>query len=270
MLHSQSADREESPSQVVRLTTCQWSSELASPAVDEIRVCCVPLEHPPLPITDLFGCLAADERNRAERYLVVKPRHQFIATRGILRLLLGNILGIAPEKVPIGYTGVGKPILLGISSALHFNVTHTDGLGLIALASHVIGVDVEKIRPIANPEGLIARFFSPAEQATYLLLDPLKRRAGFFRGWTCKEALIKAAGLSVAYLDEFDVELNPDEPAKLLAARHPGLAGTEWGLAAWIPAEGYSAAVAVEGVREVATELAEPREDRRGSVAGNR
>ncbi len=259
MLQSQSVDREESPSRVVRLTTCQWSPELASPAVDEIRVCSVPLEHPPLPITELFGCLAADERDRAERYLVVKPRQQFIVTRGILRLLLGTILGVAPEKVPIGYTGVGKPIVLGISDALHFNVTHTDGLALIALASRVIGVDVEQIRPIANLEGLVARFFSPAEQAAYLLLDPLKRLAGFFRGWTCKEALIKAAGLSVAYLDEFDVELNPDESAKLLAARHPALAATEWGIAAWIPAEGYSAAVAIKGVREVATELGEPR-----------
>jgi 4'-phosphopantetheinyl transferase len=206
----------------------------------------------------LLGCLAADERDRAERYLVVKPRHQFIVTRGILRLLLGNILGVTPEKVPIGYTGVGKPILLGISDALHFSVTHTDGLALIALASRVIGVDVEQIRPIANPEGLVARFFSSAEQAEYLSIDPSKRLAGFFRGWTCKEALIKAAGLSVAYLDEFDVELNPDEPAKLLAARHPGLAGTEWGLAAWIPAEGYSAAVAVKGVSEVGAELGRP------------
>lgn len=258
MLQSQSANREESPSRVVRLTTCQWSSEIASPAVDEIQVCCVPLEHPPLPISELLGCLAADERDRAERYLVVKPRHQFIVTRGILRLLLGNILGVTPEKVPIGYTGVGKPILLGISDALHFSVTHTDGLALIALASRVIGVDVEQIRPIANPEGLVARFFSSAEQAEYLSIDPSKRLAGFFRGWTCKEALIKAAGLSVAYLDEFDVELNPDEPAKLLAARHPGLAGTEWGLAAWIPAEGYSAAVAVKGVSEVGAELGRP------------
>jgi 4'-phosphopantetheinyl transferase len=45
-------------------------------------------------------------------------------------------------------------------------------------------------------------------------------------------------------LDDFDVELHPDRPPAVLAARDPALAGP-WGLTAWSPADGYAAAVAV-------------------------
>lgn len=255
MLQPGTTNREEPPRRIVRLTTSPWSPRIASIATDEVHVCSVPLENPPLPIPTLLGCLTADERERADRFRVPKPRVQFITARGILRLLLGNILGMHPEKVPIGYTGIGKPILQGLSDTLQFNVTHTDGLALIALARWRVGVDIERIRPMENPEGLVARFFSPVERTRFSSLDPSKQLNGFFRGWTCKEALIKAAGLSVAYLDEFDVELNPDEPATLLAARHQELSSSEWGLAAWAPAMGYLAAVAVEGVKEVEMNL---------------
>jgi 4'-phosphopantetheinyl transferase len=220
-------------------------------AVDEIRVLTVPLEHPPHPVEELIGHLTVDERERADRFRVEKPRHQFITTRGLLRLTLGKILGMAPEKAPIGYTGAGKPFLQGISDAPHFNVAHTDGLALIALAKRTIGVDVERVRAIASLEGLVGRFFSSAEQECYHSLDPAKQLAGFFRAWTCKEALLKAVGSSVAYLDLFDVELHPDRPAKLLATKHPGLAGAEWHLAALDSADGYVAAVAVVGAGDI-------------------
>src|SRR5207249_3409952 len=112
------------------------------------------------------------------------------------------------------------------------------------------------VRAVADPEGLVGRFFSAAERDAYLALPAELRPAGFFRGWTCKEAVIKAAGLSVAYLDGFDVELHPQRPAALLACRHPALVGTDWALAAWEPAGGYAAALAVEGAGELRLECA--------------
>jgi 4'-phosphopantetheinyl transferase len=251
MRHSNQADQGPDPSRVFRLAVCRWSEEFLPLADDEIRVLEIPLECPPYSETELFTHLRPDERSRANRFLVPKPRHQFVVTRGLLRLLLGRILKVYPQEVPIEYTGVGKPVLQGIDVDLHFNVSHTDGLALIALCKRVVGVDVERLRPLGDAAGLVSRFFSPAEQTGFFSLDPDLRINGFFRGWTCKEALIKAVALSVAYLDEFDVELNPLLPASLLAARHPGLLGTEWGLAAWEPGEGYAAAVAVEGVKEI-------------------
>jgi 4'-phosphopantetheinyl transferase len=231
-----------------RLQVVRWTAGSSwSPGPGEVRVCVIPLDRPPVDAGELFGCLTTDERVRAERYGVARARQQFVVGRGLLRRMLGDCLGIAPLEVPITYAGAGKPALAESHAGLHFNVTHTDGLALIALARRPVGIDVERVRPVADPEGLVGRFFSAAEREVFLALPSELRPAGFFRGWTCKEAVIKAAGLSVAYLDGFDVELHPGRPAALLAARHPALAGTGLGLAAWAPAGGYAAAVAVEG-----------------------
>lgn len=233
-----------------RLNLSGWSPGIDSIAEDEVRVVVIPLDRGPVN-QELLAYLTEDERERAIRYRVEKAHHQFVTTRGILRLLLGKLLQIDPANVPIGYTGAGKPILEIDPPPLHFNVTHTDGLALIALAQRKLGIDVERLRTVANPEGLVTRFFSPAEQSEFLALDESRKMAGFFRGWTSKEALIKAAGFSVAYLDTFDVQLNPDQPARLLASRHPELMSCQWALAGLAPAEGYVAAIAVEGVAEI-------------------
>ena len=220
-------------------------SMAAVPHADEVRAYVIRLDEPPISIEELHACLTPDEQARAERYKVHRSRQQFVTARGLLRRLLGKCLNAAPREVSISYTGAGKPVLADAGSGIHFNVTHTDGLALIVLARRPVGIDVEHLRAVSNPEGLVGRFFSAAERDTYLALPSALRSAGFFRGWTCKEAIIKASGLSVAYLDEFDVELHPNRPAELLAARHAALMGTKWQMMAWQPAIGYAAALAL-------------------------
>ena len=75
-----------------------------------------------------------------------------------------------PLEVPISNTGAGKPVIAGAN--LHFNVTHTDGLALIALAHRAVGIDVERVREMANPEGLVSRFFSPHERDEFFRCPP--------------------------------------------------------------------------------------------------
>jgi 4'-phosphopantetheinyl transferase len=215
------------------------------PGGGEVRVWVVPLDTPPLTEADLLICLSAEERERADRYKIRKPRHQFVTGRGLLRRILGSCLSVPPHEVPIAYTGAGKPIL-GCGT-LHFNVTHTDQIALIAIAGRPVGIDVEQVRNLANPDGLVQRFFSAAECASYRTLPPELQPQGFFRAWTCKEALIKAVGLSVTNLSEFDVELHPQRPAALLESRHPALMDVAWELEVWEPAVGFTAAVAIAG-----------------------
>jgi 4'-phosphopantetheinyl transferase len=219
------------------------------PAADEVRVWVVRLDPPPVEPDELLGCLTPDERDRAGRYRAGPVRHQFVVGRALLRRVLGGCLGARPHAVPITYTAAGKPILSG--GELHFNLTHTTGLALIAVGRRRVGIDVEGVRDIPGMDGLVDRFFSAAERSAYRVLPAAGRTAAFFRGWTCKEAVIKAAGATVQCLDGFDVELDPARPPAVLAVRDASLSGAGWAIADWEPVPGYAAAVAVEGAGPV-------------------
>jgi len=238
-------------------------------ATDQISVWVLPLDGPAESGAEVFSHLTSEERARAARYRSNSARRQFVSTRGLLRRILAAHLGISPLDVPIGHTGAGKPIVVGAD--LHFNVTHTEGLALVVFAERPVGIDVERIRDMSDPEGLVGRFFSRHEREAFLALPNELRRAGFFRGWTCKEALIKASGLSIAFLDGFDVELHPERPAALVAARHPVVASSAWSLAAWEPVGGYVAAVAIEGAGELCFDESDKRaKPTRGRVGFDR
>jgi 4'-phosphopantetheinyl transferase len=229
----------------VVVVPCLANPPTSAPEADEAHVFVANPEQLPCTIRELEDLLTPDERDRAARYRAGTVRDQFIAGRGLLRRLLAGCLGMPPHAVPITYILNGKPVLVG--SPLHFNVSHTHGLALIAIAHQRVGVDVERTRPIPDADGLVGRFFSPAEQAEYRGLPAPRRPQAFYRGWVCKEAVIKAAGASVQYLEGFDVELDPSRPPGVLAVRHPALAGAGWAVADWQPAPGFAAAIAVEG-----------------------
>src|SRR5438874_7936137 len=148
--------------QPVRVVAGSFARATEPPAADEVRVWVVRLDAPPAAADELLTNLTADERERAARYRAEAARRQFITARGLLRRLLGECLGVAPAEVPITYTGAGKPVLAA-ASGLHFNVTHTDNLALLALARRPVGIDAERLRAVADPEGLVGRFFSAAE-----------------------------------------------------------------------------------------------------------
>ena len=57
--------------------------------------------------------------------------------------------------------------------------------------------DAEKRRAIPDADGLVKRFFSPLERDTYAALPDAARPDAFYRGWVCKEAVIKAAGATI-------------------------------------------------------------------------
>lgn len=187
--------------------------------------------------------LSETERERAERYAIERPRRQFVAARGTLREILAKYLDCSARDVPLEVEPDGKPILSG--SRLRFNVTHSGDLGLIVIGNRRVGIDLEQIRPVPNAAGLVDRFFGPEERDQFVALPDELKLEGFFRGWTCKEALLKAVGTGIQNVDKCVVDLDVRREPDVVRFDHPAELGN-WRLTTWVPTPGYVAALAIE------------------------
>ncbi|HEV7217131.1 MAG TPA: 4'-phosphopantetheinyl transferase superfamily protein, partial [Chloroflexota bacterium] len=134
-------------------------------------------------------------------------------------------------------------------AGLRFNLSHTDGLALLAVTrERELGIDVERVRKGIAREGIAERFFTTTEVADLRALPADSQDDAFFACWTRKEAYVKARGEGLSIpLDQFAVSLLPGEPAALL---HVALDPDEvkrWSLHDLDAGPGYRAALLVEG-----------------------
>ena len=238
----------------MKVLDCLWAAPPADIALshDDVHVWCAGLDQPPSYARELARTLAGDERARAERFHFDRDRTRFIVGRGVLRTILGRYLGIEPARLRFCYGPHGKPALAVSPGTprLDFSVSHSQALAVYAVTwERRIGIDLEFIRPIADAEQIAERFFSPHEHAVFRRLAPKERQVGFFNCWTRKEAYIKATGDGLAQpLDRFDVSLAPGDQARLLSIDGDPRRASRWYLQELVPAAGYLAALAVEGL----------------------
>ena len=170
--------------------------------------------------------LSPDERDRAASFTFARNRSRYVVARGLLRTLLGERLGIDPERVAFAYGDHGKP-RLAEDTGLRFNLSHSNGLMALALCEgREVGVDVEARRDELFTTG-IARRYLPAPTA-----DEIERRTGiertaeFFRAWVRQEAYAKGRGVGLDLIGE---------------------SPRGWSIADLDLAGGFAAAVAIEG-----------------------
>lgn len=224
----------------------RWDTPAVFPTlpVGEVQIWTAPLELSQATLDALFQTLSTSERARAERFHFVRDRRFFIAAHGILRDVIGRYLRLPPAELDFGFGPHGKPYLATPSAGkvLHFNLSHSHELALIALAAdREVGVDVEWIQCRLDGSEIAERFFSPGEGAALRALPPSEQPNAFFYYWTCKEAFLKACGKGLsAPLNSFDVPLNSTET--VLKSE-----GSTWSLRAIPSEDGYAAAVAAEG-----------------------
>src|SRR5258706_3635076 len=146
---------------------------------------------------DACAALLSDaEAARAARLARPAPHDRFVIGRGLLRRLLGGSLGVDARAVTLAEARHGKPALADAADPLRFNVSHTDGCALIAVATrHEVGVDVERRRTMSDALALARRFFAADEAAALGALDGAARDAAFLALWVRKEAAGKALGI---------------------------------------------------------------------------
>lgn len=142
--------------------------------------------------------LDAEELRRVAAFRVDSARKLYQAAHVALRLLLGSCLGLPPARVeltrepcPCCDKQHGRPAVLG--GGLHFSLSHSGEVALLALAATPVGVDVERV-PTAAVVQQIAKSLHPLETKELEALPDAERPEGFARAWARKEAYLKGIG----------------------------------------------------------------------------
>lgn len=184
------------------------------------------------------------EQERASRYATTALRHEFVTTRGVLRLLLAARTAQAPAAVTLHLGPRGKPATAAVRPCL-FNVSHSGGLALFALSTQVeVGIDVEGHRPLPDVEQLVERVMNTTQAARWRRLPAAEQVPAFYRDWTRKEASVKASGDGLwAELRDISFEPLPDplHPGRL---RGRDAAQRAWGVLDLDMGAGHTAALA--------------------------
>jgi 4'-phosphopantetheinyl transferase len=139
--------------------------------------------------------LSREERTRAARFMRERDGKRWARSRELLRALLGEYLRSDPSALRFVTGAHGKPELLGDSRGLCFNLAHSGGVALYALASRgPVGVDVETATSRIDVLAVTKRAFSPATARRLGELDGEIREREFLRQWVRHEATLKCLG----------------------------------------------------------------------------
>lgn len=197
--------------------------------------------------------LSPDESERASRFHFLRDRQSYVASRGILRIILAGYLSADPHELSFSYSKKEKPSLGPVhgESQVKFNVTHSSAVAMYAFTrQREVGVDVEQIRRDIEVESIANRFFSLHEQEELAAFPAEQRVDAFFRCWTRKEAYIKATGDGLSLpLSQFDVSLalGVQDSNALLATRPDASEARRWFLREVPGGLDHIAAICVQG-----------------------
>jgi 4'-phosphopantetheinyl transferase len=168
---------------------------------DELRVYALPLELAPERVAVLRSYLSPAERERATRFRFPALARRFIVAHGVLREVLGAVVGVAAADLTFESGAHGKPALGAPWTDVRFSLSHADTIALLAVTrGRDVGVDVERVRPHAGLDRLADRVLGANERMRLRQLAAGEHAAGFFTCWTRKEAVLKGlgTGLSIA------------------------------------------------------------------------
>lgn len=144
----------------------------------------------------LDDLLDSGETARSSSFQSEPARRRFIGGHALLRTVLGEFVGVAPQKLRFDHGPCGKPRLASNSAdSVWFNLAHSGELAIVAIsATSELGVDVERIRPIPEALKIAERAFDSSSCTVLHETAPEHRDATFLRHWTRLEALAKATG----------------------------------------------------------------------------
>ncbi|PKL48612.1 MAG: hypothetical protein CVV42_09065 [Candidatus Riflebacteria bacterium HGW-Riflebacteria-2] len=193
----------------------------------------------------LRGFLLPDELERHARFACRQNAATWLTARAGLRFLLGRYLDRRARSLKIETEGNGKPFVSN-PYGVCFNISHSGNIVVIVVTDRPVGIDVEQLERRVDSAAVLRRFFSPLEQQSHadcLSSDPKRT---FFRGWTRKEAVLKATGEGIAGLAHNEISFAPGLPHAMLTYHGSIEAAGTWFFYEFEPAPGYIAALACQ------------------------
>ncbi|MTE22585.1 4'-phosphopantetheinyl transferase superfamily protein [Streptomyces sp. TRM43335] len=134
-----------------------------------------------------------------------RAANEFIACRAAVRRILSEFLQVPPGSMTIGRNPCpkcgseqhGPPAVRRPATDRWISISHTAGIGLLAVSPFPVGVDVEAVREV-RVEELVDATATPAERRALFAEPPgTARGMAFLRCWTRKEAVLKATGVGI-------------------------------------------------------------------------
>ncbi len=156
--------------------------------------------------------LGPDELRRHARFVRPERRRQFVAGRGLLRQMLGELLGIEPGMVTLDERpGMAPRLAVTGCAGVGFSISHSGPwVACVVSADRALGLDIEMMAPGRDFLALADQVFDTASCANLARLSPELLAPAFYRLWTRHEAGIKLG----------------EEPATTVHHPHPQLSIT--------------------------------------------
>src|ERR1035441_3033327 len=128
-------------------------------APGEVHVWRVDLDCAARTVAALRATLSREEEQRAARFRSIELQDRWTVARGALRCILAAYARCEPGVLVFREEPHGKPVLTWPVEDILFNLSHTGGLALVAIAgSGRVGIDAETVRSEIEVEELSRRF----------------------------------------------------------------------------------------------------------------
>lgn len=139
----------------------------------------------------LFPYLTKEEIIKSKDYKSEIAKINYLVSRAILNLSLKGLLEKGINDLIVKRDKNNKPYVEN-TLGLKFNISHTEGLVLLAFFKREVGVDVEKINYKFEFKDILENCFTKDE-----ITNIDNNIISFYRYWTAKEAYLKCDGIGL-------------------------------------------------------------------------
>lgn len=139
----------------------------------------------------LLSYLTEEEIIKSKDYKSEIAKINYLVSRAILNLSLKGLLEKEINDLIVKRDKNNKPYLEN-TIGLKFNISHTEGLVLLAFSKREVGIDVEKINFKFEFKDILENCFTRDE-----IINIDNNIISFYRYWTAKEAYLKCDGIGL-------------------------------------------------------------------------